>query len=276
VIAAGNDPVASRALPAASTTLAYDRSGVGEPLVLLHPLGADRHVWGPVLPLLRPHRDVLNVDLPGFGGSASLDREIAPHPRELARALIGLLAGLGLDGGSAHLAGNSLGGWVALEIAAAGHAASVTAIAPAGLWAQPLAPKPQLARLLARFASPALGVAMRSAAVRRLVLAGTIGHPERVPADHAAALLRTYARAPGFTAVNRAMRAGRFSSLAMIEVPVTLVWPQRDRLIARPQSVPRHVHQVLLADCGHLPYWDDPDGVAVALLSGSRRRARPA
>jgi pimeloyl-ACP methyl ester carboxylesterase len=274
--AAGSEAAASRALPAASTPLAYDRSGVGDPLVLLHPLGADRHVWDPVLPLLHPHRDVLNVDLPGFGDSPALDRGIVPRPRELAGVVIGLLADLGLDGGRAHLAGNSLGGWVALEMAAAGHAASVTAIAAAGLWARPLAPKPQLARLLARFAIPALGTTMRSSAIRRLVLAGAVAHPERVPPVQAAALIRAYAQAPGFTAANRAMRAGRFTSLATIEVPVTLVWPQCDRLVARRQSVPDNVHQVLLPGCGHLPCWDDPGAVATALLSGSRHNARAA
>jgi pimeloyl-ACP methyl ester carboxylesterase len=270
VIAAGNDAAARRALPAASPPLAYDRSGRGEPLVLLHPLGADRHIWEPVLPSLRSSRDVLNVDLPGFGASAPLPRTTEPTPRKLAGAVIDLLAELGLDGGRAHLAGNSLGGWVALEIAAAGHAASVTAIAPAGLWARPLASKPPLARHLARLALPALGCAMRSAAIRRAVLAGSVAHPDRVPAEHAVALVRAYGRAPGFTAVNRAMRARTFSSMGAIEVPVTLVWPQHDRLVARPRCCPENMREVSLADCGHIPFWDDPEAVVSALLSGSR------
>lgn len=251
--------------------LGYDRGGDGEPLVLLHPLGADRHIWRPVLPMLRAHRDVLSVDLPGFGASAALGDGV-PHPRRLAEAVIALLSELDLDRGRAHLAGNSLGGWVALEAAAAGHAASVTAIAPAGLWREPLGPKPELARRLARLAGPVTGLAMRSNALRALALAGTVAYPERVPPDQAAGLVRAYARAPGFATVNQAMRARTFSRLGEISVPVTLVWPERDRLVTRPAHLPEGVRQITLPDAGHMPMWDDPEAVAAALLRGSERR----
>ena len=249
--------------------LAYDRCGQGEPLVLLHPLGADRTVWRPVLGLLRPHRDVLCVDLPGFGESRALEGRRPPTPSLLAVAVVQLLTELGIDDGRAHLAGNSLGGWVALEAAAAGHAASVTAIAPAGLWPQPLLPKPQLGRALARVLAPAAGVPMRSRIARRLVLASTVAHPERVPPDQAAALVRSYAGATGFGAVSRAMRAGTFTRLAEIEVRVTLAWPQHDRMVARPKNVPDTVCELSLPGCGHVPMWDDSDAVASVLLSGS-------
>ncbi len=251
--------------------LAYDRSGRGEPLVLLHPLGADRTVWEPVVPLLRPRREVICVDLPGFGESPPLNGGSAPVPRRLSSAVIGLLRGLGIRPGEAHLAGNSLGGWVALEVATAGYAATVTAIAPAGLWPKPLAPKPQVGRRLARLASPALGPLMRSRRARRLVLAGSVAHPERVPPEQAAALVRSYARASGFSAVNRAMRAGTFTLLAEITVPVTLGWPEHDRLVARPPSLPPGIREVTLPDCGHIPMWDDPWAVASVLVQGSTR-----
>jgi pimeloyl-ACP methyl ester carboxylesterase len=253
--------------------LAYSRSGRGEPLVLLHPLGADRAVWRPVLPYLEPHREVICVDLPGFGGSPALDGGRPPTPERLAVEIVRLLAQLELDDGSAHLAGNSLGGWVALEAAAAGHGASVTAIAPAGLWRRALAPKPQTARRLARAALPLLEPAMRLAPLRCMALASTVAHPSRVPPEQAAALIASYANASGFAAVNRAMRAGKFRALAEIRVPVTLVWPDRDRLVARPSGLPESVVQMTLGDCGHVPMWDDPRAVADALLAGSGRSA---
>jgi len=262
-------PARARRCP---SRLAYDRCGRGEPLVLLHPLGADRAVWRPLLELLGARRELLCVDLPGFGESPPLPKDPPPTPRRLALAVAELLAQLSLEGGRAHVAGNSLGGWVALELAAAGHAASVTAIAPAGLWTRPLAPKPQLARSLARAAGSLLEPAMASGALRRLALASVVAHPERVPAEQAAALVRAYARAPGFVEVNRAMRAGTFAELAAIRVPVTLVWPQRDRLIARPRRLPGNVRETVLADCGHVPMWDDPPAVARALLAGSASR----
>jgi pimeloyl-ACP methyl ester carboxylesterase len=248
-------------------TLAYDRAGAGPALVLLHALGGDRQMWRPLLPYLEPHRDVIRVDLPGFGASPPLDGD--PDPAALGAAVRDLLAALDLDRGRAHVAGNSLGGWVALEMAAAGDAASVTAIAPAGLWRRPLAPKPAVARRLARLARPVLGPLLRSARGRRLALGGTIAHPERVPAADAAALARAYASAPGFVAVNRAMRAGMFTRLADIDVPVTLVWPEHDRLIAPVRDAPANVRQVALPDAGHVPMWDAPQAVAAVLLEGS-------
>jgi len=254
-------------------TLAHDRAGRGAPLVLLHPLGADRRVWRPVLPRLTARRDVLCVDLPGFGASPPLQDE-HPDPQALARAVRGLLRRLRLDGGRAHVAGNSLGGWVALELALAGDAASVTAIAPAGLWAEPLRPKPELARRMARALRPALGPLLARERGRRLALAGTVAHPGRVPAEDAAALVGAYADAPGFTAVNRAMRAGTFTGLRDIRVPVTLAWPQHDRLVAPLSDRPAGVRQVALPGCGHVPMWDAPDAVAEVLLTGSEHRVR--
>lgn len=247
--------------------LAFDRSGSGPPLVLLHPLGADRHVWRPVLEYLTPVRDCVAVDLPGFGDSPPLTGDVAPPA--LARAVIELLSELGFDGARAHLAGNSLGGWVALDVALSGAAASVTAIAPAGLWKRSLRPKPELARGLAKAVKPLLPAIVRSESGRRALLRGSMVHPERVPAADALALVRAYANAPGFTPVNRAMRAGTFGELAQIPVPVTLVWPEHDRVVTRVHGTPAGVNEIVLADCGHIPMWDDPAAVADALLEGS-------
>jgi pimeloyl-ACP methyl ester carboxylesterase len=256
----------------AAPSLARERRGSGPPLVLLHPLGADRHVWDPVLDRLARERDVIAIDLPGFGASASLalDDGQAPTPERLALAVRRFVeTELDLDGAPWHVAGNSLGGWVALALALDGAVASVSAIAPAGLWARPLGPKPSVARRAARLAAPIVGLASRSARLRGLILAGSVGHPERVPPAAAARLVRAYAHGPDFPAVNAAMRAGHFTELAEIEVPVTLAWPQLDRLVARPRMLPPHVRNVTLTDCGHIPTWDDPEAVATVLLEGS-------
>jgi pimeloyl-ACP methyl ester carboxylesterase len=253
--------------------IAYDRLGSGPPLVLLHPLGADRHVWRPVLGRLSDERDCIAIDLPGFGQSPPLAGDV--HPRNLAAAVAELLSEeLGIEPGTAHLAGNSLGGWVALEAALAGDAASVTAIAPAGLWRRPLPPKPEVARRLAKLSRPLLPLILHSAGGRRALLLGSVAHPENLPADDAVAFVRAYADAPGFTAANRAMRAGTFTRLDEIEVPVTLVWPEHDRVVTRARHVPEQIRQVDLPGCGHVPMWDDSDAVARVLLEGSSEAAR--
>jgi pimeloyl-ACP methyl ester carboxylesterase len=251
-------------------TLGYDRLGSGQPLVLVHSLGTDRCVWHPVLESLARERDVIALDLPGFGESDPLPGGAPPAPRALADAIASFLDGLGIS--QPHVAGNSLGGWVALEMGVAGRAASVTAIAPAGLWPRALPPKPSIARGIARAATPVLAAVVASARGRRLALGTTMAHPERVPPREALRLVRAYAAAPGYDAVNAAMRAGRFEGLDRLRVPVTFGWPDRDRLVARPASLPASARNVVLHDCGHVPMWDSPAQVSSLLLAGSSER----
>ncbi len=249
--------------------LAYDRSGRGPALVLLHPLGADRHVWRPVVDLLRAERDIIAIDLPGFGQSPPLPGEV-PHPRRLAEAVAAHLAALGVE--RPHVAGNSLGGWVALELGLAGLARSVTGIAPAGLWPEPLMPTNGMAQRAARTLLPLVGPMTGTGAGRWLLLRGSMAHPRRVPRRAAADLVRAYALAPGFSAANQAMRAGRFDGLERMRVPVTLVWPDHDRLIRRPVWVPDRITNVVLPDSGHVPMWDAPEGLARILIQSSGGR----
>ena len=83
-----------------------------------------------------------------------------------------------------------------------------------------------------------------------------------MPAAAARDLIRAYALAPGFPEVNAAMRANTFSGLTRIRVPVTLAWPEHDRMVARLRHPPPSVRTVTLHDAGHLPMWDDPQQVA--------------
>jgi pimeloyl-ACP methyl ester carboxylesterase len=225
-------------------------------------------MWAPVLDRLAAERDVIAIDLPGFGGSPVIE---PAAPADLARAVGDGLDALGVE--RPHVAGNSLGGWVALELALAGRARSVTAIAPAGLWRAALAPRRSAARMAARAVVPFLPVLFTSPRARHAAFMGTTAHPERIPPAAARHLVRAYALAPGFDAANAAMRANTFRGLADIPVPVTLVWPEHDRLVARPRGLPPNVRNLGLPGCGHMPTWDDPDAVAAALLAGSSAQA---
>src|SRR4051794_41885281 len=113
------------------TALAYTRSGAGARMVLLHGLGFSRRSWDPVVPALAERFDVLAVDLPGFGNSPPL-AGVTPVPAALAATVAGLLDDLGI--GRAHIVGNSLGGWGALEIGPIRAAPSVALPSPAGVW----------------------------------------------------------------------------------------------------------------------------------------------
>jgi pimeloyl-ACP methyl ester carboxylesterase len=246
--------------------IALDRTGDGPPLVLLHPLGVDRRVWDPIVERLSQVREVIALDLPGFGESPSLLGSV-PTPSALAAAVADELASIGVP--RAHVAGNSLGGWVALELGLSGYALTVTGIAPAGLWPQPLVPKAGTAHRLARSFLPLVGALAANPAGRRLFLSSAVAHPRRVPRAQAAHLVRAYALAPGFTEVNNAMRAGRFEGLERIRCPVTLVWPDHDRLIKRPPWVPDRIRNVELPDSGHIPIWDAPGRLAEILITAS-------
>ncbi len=99
----------------------YERNGTGSPYLLIHGLGGEACVWEPVLPALQERHDVIAVDLPGFGRSPLLEGEASPAA--LARAVGELLDDLEVV--RPHVAGHSLGGWVALELAGQRPVASV-------------------------------------------------------------------------------------------------------------------------------------------------------
>jgi pimeloyl-ACP methyl ester carboxylesterase len=84
-----------------------------------------------MLPLLEERFDVLAPDLPGFGRSPPLPAGATSTPEALADAAEGAMDEHGFE--TAHFAGNSLGGWIALELARRGRARTCVALSPAGL-----------------------------------------------------------------------------------------------------------------------------------------------
>jgi pimeloyl-ACP methyl ester carboxylesterase len=255
-------------------TLNFVRLGEGEPLVLLHPLGAELVVWEPVMPLLAPSRDVIAPDMPGFGRSSELPEDEEATPAALARAVATLMDELGIE--SAHVAGVSLGGWVALELGRLGRGRSVTGLNAAGFWHRALGPRPNRARELGRALAPMAGLLMRSADVRRQLLGGVAARPERVPPDAAARLVRAYLTSPGFERANAAMRSAMFGGMDEIRAPITLAWAEHDRLVAEPGDGVPGARRRWLRGCGHIPTWDDPEQVADVLLEASSAARRTA
>jgi pimeloyl-ACP methyl ester carboxylesterase len=191
--------------------IAYARVGSGPALVMLHPLGADRHVWAPIVERLAHERELVTVDLPGFGESPPL-RDETPTARALAGAVASLLASLEIE--RPHVTGNSLGGWVALELGLRGVTRSTSAIAPAGLWLSRSCPSrapaigspAQSGRLSVRW-QPALGGGGCSSPVPSLILSGfrppkprSSSAPTPAPADSWPSIRRC---APGALRISR-------------------------------------------------------------------------
>ena len=253
--------------PQRAAGIAYERVGSGAPLVLIHGLGATRAIWRPQIDRLAAERDVIALDMPGFGESPVLDE--TPTPWALAAAISRLLGELGVE--RPHVAGNSLGGWVALEMAKAGEVESVCLISPAGLWRRPLGPRKVDSRRLARRLRPLLGGLVRNERAREAMLRSTVGRPERVPLDDARAMIDAWVTAPGYDAANAEMRRYVCEDLDRVTVPTTIAWGELDRLVGppRPERRPPNSRFIELEGCGHTPNWDAPDLIADLLLETS-------
>jgi pimeloyl-ACP methyl ester carboxylesterase len=254
------------------------RRGQGEPLILLHSLGGSLVQWSPVLDRLAAEREVIALDMPGFGESPELPDGIAPRAANLATAVLDFYDALGIEGTPA-VAGISLGGWVAIECARQGGASAVVALCPAGFWKRsPENSDRRLARARRRGRAlrPLFRPVMRTARGRREALGRFIYRPERLSPGEAQAVARAYVTAPAYDDASALMRAGRIEELKSIKVPITLAWAEHDTLVRNKplpeRALPKRVEQVTLPNCGHVPTWDDPELVARIVLAGARRK----
>ena len=259
--------------PPMGRALTMHRGGSGDPLVLLHGLGLTWRCWKPVLGALEALHDAIALDLPGFGDAPPLAGH-APTVGALADAVERELDGLGLE--TAHLAGNSLGGWIALELARRGRARSVVAFAPVGLELPPerayVISVSEAMRARAKAAAPFAGALAANPVTRATLLGPMRARPWRVPANDAAAEIRAFARAPGFQPTLRwTLAAQPALGLGDISVPVRVCTGTRDVMLA-PFTAPRFAAAIRGADlhrlpgCGHVPMADDPASVAAAIV----------
>ncbi|KAA0022152.1 alpha/beta fold hydrolase [Antrihabitans cavernicola] len=260
------------------TALSWNESGQGEPVLLLHALGLSHDTWSPLVPELRTRYRVFAPDLPGHGTSASVSDGSEPTPARLARVIADAMTDLGID--KMHVVGNSIGGWVALELAKLDRAKSLTLIAPAGLWTDntPLASAVALLamRTLTRRAPRLVQVAARNAVLRRLLFAGSVGRPGALPAAAAARMAADLGSAPQFPAIFRATLQRHFEGGGGLEIPVTVLFGTRDRILGAgarsPIHLPTHTRAYLLPGAGHVPMWDAPAQI-IARIDATVRRA---
>lgn len=245
-------------------------SGIGKPLVLLHGIGMSSRVWQPLIPLLAPYRRVIAFDIPGFGMSAPLADNQPPTPANLARSIGAECQAMGL--GPVEVAGNSLGGWIALEMARQGSASRVTAISPAGLWHRPPAHTGLLFRGIRRLGTtfPALAkLSMESQMLRELgFLLPIAPGGRRIPAADARDILADFLVAPGLLPTLAA--TDRFAPATSLNIPLTIAYGSLDAIIPpwarRRNLLPAHAQWITAPGWGHVPMWQDPEGVADLIL----------
>ena len=253
------------------------RGGTGEPLLLLHPFALCADAWDPVLPVLERHHEVHVATFPGHMGGAA----VPPGFRHSIAASVDLaeaeLDAAGID--RIHIAGNSLGGWFAIELARRGRALSTVAIAPGGGWEKGSAEERRLLRTfrhigrMVRLGGPLAPLLGYVGPARRFGLRHVVSRPDRLTARQAAFLMQAPYRCDAFEDVLRRLPLEpdppRVDASAG---PLRVVWGSEDRLLPmrgyseRWRRLLPTAEWVVLEGAGHVPMYDDPARVAELIL----------
>ncbi len=258
------------------------RGGSGEPMVLIHGFSGTGRMWEPVLDTLERSHDVLAVNLAGHVGGAELPAETPVSVDALVDAVERDLDAAGFE--TAHVVGNSLGGWIAFELANRGRARSVVALSPAGGWEAGTRAESRLQALftrtykLSKALIPRVDSLMRRPRLRRALLWQVAAHGERIPPATAAQMVRDSVECPVYSELMDAiMRDGPPQAFDSISCPVLLAWGTRDRIIPSPRYSQRlrellpHAEWAVLPGLGHVPMSDDPALVARTITEFTAR-----
>lgn len=246
----------------------FHRGGSGEPLLCLHGFTDTWRTWELVLPALERGHDVFAPTLPGHAGGPPITGEITEEA--VLDAVEAMMDDVGWE--TAHVVGNSLGGYVALHLAARGRARSVVALAPAGGWAvgddsfrEVLAHFTTMQELL-RAAAPHADAIALTPEGRRRATQFIATNFEHIPPDLIAHSIRGAAACDAAgPLIEQALEHGWDLDAARITCPVRVVWGTDDALLAWPQAAARfrtdwlpHADWVVLDGVGHCPQLDVP------------------
>ena len=252
--------------------------GSGKPaLVLLHPFLLSGNVWQDVVPLLSSYHQVFTPTLLGHRGGPPVQRRPVMI-WDVIDAAEEYLNEHGLQ--RPHLVGNSAGGFVALELARRGRAATVCALSPAGFWSTADGSKSRADNkvrriaMMCRLAIPVGPLIFKSATVRRLSLRflHTACHGDRLVAARFNELCQDTV---GCTVANEVFSTDgeQIAPLDPLPCPITIAWSEKDSLlpvatygkVAR-ERLPQATFKIL-PDINHVPMIDDPDLVARTILA---------
>jgi pimeloyl-ACP methyl ester carboxylesterase len=255
------------------------RGGSGSPMVCLHGFTDTWRTWELVLPALARHHDVLAPTLAGHAGGPPIARTIDADtlPDAIERAM----DEAGFE--TAHIVGNSLGGYLALQLAARGRARSVVALAPAGGWAEgdetfrTTMDHFLTMQELVKLAAPRAEEIVSTPEGRRRTTQFTTMNYEHIPAELLAHQLRGVAECAAIGPfIDHAVGHGWSLDAERVDCPVRVVWGTEDRLLGWPTAAARyreqwlpHADWVVLDDVGHSPQLDVPLETAQLILGVS-------
>ena len=237
-------------------------------LVLVHGLGSAGTIWKSLLPKLTEHFSVIAVDLPGHG-VAELHENEAVDPQSLARAIVHTVAETH-NITEMHVAGNSLGGWIALEMGAVApdKVKSVTALAPAGLWNQvptsKLPPSFFDARLLAKISQHFMRLAYHLPPLKAIGYKKITHLWRDLSFESCRDSVLAMANSKGYMPLWNGLRGRKFQSKIPNHVNVSIIFGDHDLTlpeeIAQEKSfAPDHSHWVVVDNCAHVIMWNYPD-----------------
>ena len=255
---------------------ASHRGGSGSPMVLLHGFTGSWRVWELVLAQLERRHDVLAPTLPGHAGGPRIGDTVTTD--EILAAAEQMLDDAGFR--TAHLVGNSLGGYIALRLAQRGRARSVVALAPAGGW---VLGDPALPQTLAQFIewqeafraiAPHADAIARTPDGRRRATSALTATFEHIPPELVVHIINATAFCPGTQPlIDTALREGYDLDPQRITCPVRVVWGTEDTLLPWPSTAARYLHDWLphadwveLDGVGHCPQLDVPLETAQLIL----------
>ena len=212
----------------------YIRRGAGKPLLLIHGLGGNWGSWNPILDSLAAEREVIAVDLPGFGQTPPLSGEVSI--RSLADAVTQFLTAHNLLGVDA--VGSSMGARLVLELARRGGVlGGVVSLNPGGFWNDwqrhvfyaSIYASIRLVRLL----QPVMPFITRNAITRTILFAQFSARPWKLSPQITLDEMRSYAASPSFDELLHELAYGETQAGAppnSIGHPLVIGWGRRDRV----------------------------------------------
>ena len=254
-----------------------ERTGTGKPLVLVHGLGSSVRTWNPVLPLLQEQREVIAIDLPGFGSSKPLAGEVTIAT--LTDAVEQFLEQENLR--DADIVGSSMGARIVVELARRGHAGNVVALDPGGFWndtqVRIFNGSITASIALVRRLQPVLPSLVQQAAGRAALLAQFSAAPWKLDPDLVLTELRGFATSPSLDEARKSLAHGPRQTGAprgTIKGTLAFGWGRSDRVTplseaAVAMSLYPDATLHVFEDCGHFPHWDQPQETARFILDAT-------
>ncbi|MES2681963.1 MAG: alpha/beta hydrolase [Pseudomonadota bacterium] len=269
---------ASSATPVSNAAL-YDSGGDKPVLLLLHGIGGTWSIWAPVIARLEARFRIIAPTLPGHHGGPAYAGQGPATVAGLAEQLIAMLQARGIT--TAHVAGNSLGGWLSMELARRGFARSVVALSPAGGWSTPadyqaIAREFRIVHALLPILLVLTWFFIGIAACRRALGRKTMEHAERMTAPDFRASLQAMRKTVVLPQLLDTMgRDGPIKPFTPV-MPVIIAWGGADQVIPFQRYGRPYLERIAgarsttLAGVGHVPMYDDPDAVAATIIEGCR------